>query len=134
MSNLKTANSALTAAILVTGISLAFAQTEDQQPANPMVAATAATPAVTPSEQTPADPNALPPAETTVQLQQQQPAVNDPARATAPVDPTAPLPSDTMARPASDNSYPTPTATSTTTTTTPAASPRYEPAPRADRN
>lgn len=57
MSAIKTATSALTAVALVTGIGLAWAQTEDQtQPTDPMAAATA-TPT---SEQTPADTTAVP--------------------------------------------------------------------------
>jgi hypothetical protein len=130
MSTLKTATSALTAAVLVTGIGLAWAQTEDQtQPTDPMAAATASPT----SEQTPADPNAIQPVDNS--LQQQQP-VDDPARATPPADTTAPLPSDstaattantTAATPTPDNSYMAPAAT-----TAPQSS--YEPAPRADRN
>ncbi|MFT7775917.1 hypothetical protein [Roseateles sp.] len=116
MSHLKTATTALTAAVLVGGIGLAFAQSDDQnQPAEPMTAATASPT----SEQTPADPNALPTADTTTQMPQQMPA-DDPARTAPPVDTTTtPLPSDTPA--ASDNSYRTP-------------APAAEPAPRADRN
>ncbi len=126
MSNLKTATSALTAALLVTGIGLAVAQTDDQQqPADPMTAATAATPTMptTISEQTPADPNAVPPADNTAQIQQQTPQV----------DPAAPLPSTTPGQSATDNSYPTP-ATTTTPAPSPSPAPSYEPAPRADRN
>jgi hypothetical protein len=129
MSTLKTATSALTAAVLVTGIGLAWAQTEDQtQPTDPMAAATASPT----SEQTPADPNAIQPVDNNLQ---QQP-VDDPARATPPADTTAPLPSDstaattantTAATPTPDNSYMAPAAT-----TAPQSS--YEPAPRADRN
>jgi len=140
MSTLKTATSALTAAVLVTGIGLAWAQTEDQpqnQPTDPMAAATASPT----SEQTPADPNAIPPADSSAAAAQQQQAVEDPARATPPVDSTAPLPSDTTTSSTTttsttsttsstanmpDNSYTAPAAT-----TTP---PSYEPAPRADRN
>ena len=51
MSRIKTATTALTAAVLVTGIGLAVAQTAE--PTTPADAMTAA-----PSEQTPADPNA----------------------------------------------------------------------------
>jgi hypothetical protein len=128
MSALKTATSALTAAVLVTGIGLAFAQTEDQkQPTDPMAAATASPT----SEQTPADPNAAPvdpnaaqPADSTATMAAQQPPADDPARVTPPVDSTAATPSTTT------------TDTTTTTTTTP--SPSYDqpatPAPRADRH
>lgn len=124
MSTIKTVTSALTAAVLVTSIGLAFAQTEDQpqqQPTDPMAAATAATP----SEQTPADPNAAPvdpnavaPVDSTAMTAQQQ----EPA--TPPADTAAPLPSSTQTD-----------TTTTTTTTTP--SPSYDattPAPRADRH
>lgn len=119
MSNLKTVTSALTAAVLVTSIGLAWAQTDEQtQPTDPMAAATASPT----SEQTPADPNALP-VDTTVQM-----PADDPARATPPVDTTAPLPADPAVP-----STTTPAASIDTTPTTP-ASPAYEPAPRADRN
>lgn len=126
MSAIKTATSALTAAVLVTGIGLAWAQTEDQQQPTDPVAASTAAPL---SEQTPADPNAAPadpnaamPADSAAAIAEQQPPADDPARVTPPVDSTAALPSDT-------------TTTTTTTTTTP--SPSYDstaPAPRADRN
>lgn len=127
MSTLKTVTSALTAAILVSGIGLAVAQTEDQkQPTDPVAAATAAPL----SEQTPADPNAAPvdpnaamPLESNAAIAQQPAPADDPAKVTPPVDSTAALPSDT-------------TTTTTTTTTTP--SPSYDqpatPAPRADRH
>jgi len=126
MSTLKTATSALTAAVLVTSIGLAFAQTEDQpqqQPAEP----TAAAPA-TLSEQTPADPNAAPvdanamPADSTNTAQ--QPA-DDPAKVTPPVDSTAATPSTTT----TDT-----TATTTTTTTSPSYDQPVTPAPRRDRH
>jgi hypothetical protein len=124
MSNLKTVTSALTAAVLVTSIGLAWAQTDEQtQPTDPMAAATASPT----SEQTPADPNALP-ADTTVQM-----PADDPARATPPVDTTAPLPADTTTPSTTDRSYNstnTPAATMDTT----APNSTYEPAPRADRN
>ena len=120
MSTLKTATSALTAAVLVTGIGLAWAQTEDQpqnQPTEPTAAATAAPI----SEQTPADPNALPPTDSSMQQQQPMPAVDDPARTTPPVDNSAaPLPSD--------SSY------NSSTPATPESSKSDTPAPRADRN
>ena len=124
MSTLKTVTSAMTAAVLVTGIGLAFAQTEDQrQPADPMVAATASPT----SEQTPADPNALPPTDSAAQQQQQpQQPPADPAQATPPVDSTtAPLPSAQDATP--------PATTPSTTPAMPADQPT-PPAPRADRN
>lgn len=128
MSTLKTVTSAVTAVALVTGIGLAWAQTEDQsQPTNTTTAAGAM-----PSEQTPADPNAVPPVDNTAanSMQQQQPQADDPSRTTPPADSTAtPLPSDNRAAPANsmDNGATTP---DTTTSSTPS----YEPAPRADRN
>lgn len=117
MSHLKTATSALTAALLVTGIGLAVAQTDEpQQPADPTVAATPAPL----SEQTPADPNALPPADDTAQMQPPQtPPAVEPAPATMP------------AQPAMDNTYPS----ANVTTAAPGSSGvGSEPAPRADRN
>ena len=105
MSHLKTATTALTAAVLVGGIGLAFAQSQDPSPpAEPMTAA----PAATVSEQTPADPNAPPPADASKQMPQQTPAADDPARTASPPDTTVSMPSEP-----------------------PAAG---EPAPRADRN
>lgn len=121
MSHLKTATTALTAAVLVGGIGLAFAQSEEPTlPAEPMTSATAAPT----SEQTPADPNAQPPVDATAQMQQQMPAVDDPARATPAADTPVAMPSETPATAASDNSY-----------RAPATSPSDNmPAPRADRN
>ena len=125
MSNLKTVTSALTAAVLVTSIGLAWAQTDDQtQPTDPMAAATASPT----SEQTPADPNAMP-ADTTAQ---QMPA-NDPARTMPSVDSTTPLPSDPAVRSTTDRSYNSTNMPAATIDTT-APSSTYEPAPRADRN
>ncbi|MGM9481910.1 hypothetical protein ACS5PN_12060 [Roseateles sp. NT4] len=126
MSTLKTVTSALTAVVLVSGIGLAVAQTEDQkQPTDPVAASTAAPL----SEQTPADPNAAPadvnamPTDSTAAVQQPAPA-DDPAKVTPPVDSTA--------------ATPTTTTTDTTTTTTTTPSPSYDqpatPAPRADRH
>lgn len=111
MSTLKTATSALTAAVLVSSIGFAWAQT-DEQPAQPADVMTAPMP----SEETPADPNALPPVDnTTANTMQQQQQADDPARTPTPADTTtAPLPQETQ--PA--------------VTPEPAA----EPAPRADRN
>ena len=135
MSRLKT-TTALTAALLVTGLGLAVAQTEDQnQPADPMTAATAATP----SEQTPADPNAQPMQQVdpaTQQMQQQTQSQTPP-----PVDTTTPLPSDNAARSATGSSYPSAqstTAPMTDSKRTDGSNASYgsgtEPAPRADRN
>lgn len=126
MSTIKTVTSALTAAVLVTSIGLAVAQTEDQQQPTDPVAASTAAPL---SEQTPADPNAAPvdanamPADTTTVAADQPAPADDPAKVNPPVDSTAaPLPSSTS--------------TDMTTTTTP--SPSYDqsatPAPRADRH
>lgn len=118
MSTVKTVTSALTAAALVTGIGLAWAQTDEQnQPAEPMTATTA-TPI---SEQTPADPNAAP-ADATMQQQTDTTTLQ---QTTPPVDATrstAPLPSDSTYN--NNNN-------SAATTTTDSS---YEPAPRADRN
>lgn len=113
MSALKTATSALTAVALVSGISFAWAQS-DEQPTQPVH-----TPAVVmPSEETPADPSALPPVDnTTANTLQQQQQADDPARTTPPVDTTTtPLPQDSGTQPA------------------PMSAPADEPAPRADRN
>lgn len=104
MSKIKTVTSALTAAFLVSGIGFAVAQTQDQPQTEPM------TTTALPSEQTPADPNALPQAD--LNAQQTQPAV-------PPADTTAPLPAQ------SDTAMTPDTTTSDTS---------YEPAPRADRN
>lgn len=118
MSTVKTVTSALTAAALVTGIGLAWAQTDEQnQPAEPMTASTA-TPI---SEQTPANPNAMP-ADATVQQQTDTTTLQQ--QTTPPVDTTrstAPLPSD--------SAYNNNNSAATTTTDS-----SYEPAPRADRN
>ena len=120
MSTLKTVTSALTAAILVSGIGLAVAQTEDQkQPTEPVAAATAAPL----SEQTPADPNAAPAVDTTAAMAEQQQPADDPAKVTPPVDSTAAMPSTT-----------TTDTTTTTTTTTPSYDQPATPAPRADRH
>lgn len=92
MSTIKTITTTLTAAALVTGIGLAWAQTDDRsQPANTPTATGAM-----PSTQTPADSTTTP-----SPMQQQTPAT-DPSRTTPPVDSTAtPLPSD--ARTMQDN-------------------------------
>lgn len=115
MSKIKTATSALTAALLVSGIGFAVAQTQDQPQTEPM------TTTALPSEQTPADPNAMPQAD--LNAQQTQPPVTEPA--VPPANTTAPMPaqSDTAMTP--DISAPAATTTSDTS---------YEPAPRADRN
>lgn len=106
MSTLKTVTSALTAAVLVTGIGIAVAQTDDS---SQTASADASTVTTMPSEQTPADPNAMP-----AQTPAQQPT-DDPAKMNPAVDTTA--------------------APATTTETTPSA---YDepatPAPRADRH
>ena len=133
MSHRKTAASALTAVALVTGIGFAWAQTEQNQPTDPMAAATAATPT---SEQTPADVNAATttpatPIDSSSQLQQTQP-VDDMNRQAQPLNSsTTPLPNDS--RSTMDNSATTSSANSygSATSTTDAG---YEPAPRADRN
>ncbi len=113
MSALKTATSALTAVALVSGISFAWAQS-DEQPVQPVDTPAA----VMPSEETPADPNALPPVDnTTANTLQQQQQADDPSRTTPPADTTTtPLPQDSSSQPA------------------PMSEPAPEPAPRADRN
>ena len=58
MSRIKTATSALTAAVLVTGIGLAWAQTEENQPTDPMAADDAEAPARRPDEGTSRGPQA----------------------------------------------------------------------------
>lgn len=121
MSALKTATSALTAAVLVTSIGLAFAQTEDRSPQQ-SAAPVAATPAV-PSEETPADPNAVAVNPNTVQAADGNAMAAQQEPATPPADTTVPLPSAS----ATDSA-------STTTTPSPAPSTRHEPAPRRDRH
>lgn len=115
MSAIKTATSALTAVALVSGIGFAWAQS-DPQPAQPVDTPVA----VMPSEETPADPNALPPVDnTTANRMQQQQQADDPARTTPPADSTTtPLPQDSNSQPAAEA----------------APQPSSEPAPRADRN
>lgn len=125
MSTIKTATSALTAALLVSGIGLAWAQTEDaQQAIEP-------TPAVSamPSEQTPADPNTVPLTDNSAATTAQQ-TTTPPA-----VDSTTPAPMSSDANSQAPQSTTTAIDNSTTTTTTPAPeASAYEPAPRADRN
>jgi hypothetical protein len=114
MSALKTATSALTAVALVSGIGFAWAQA-DEQPVQPADIPAAAMP----SEETPADPNALPPVDNTMadRMQPQQQA-DDPARVTPPADSTTTaLPQDSHSQPAA-----------------PLPATSAEPAPRADRN
>lgn len=115
MSTVKTATSVLTAAVLVTSIGLAFAQSEET-PAAPPIEQTTVTP-LTAEQTTPAaDPTAMP-------LQSnaavQQPA-EDPSR-------TTPPPAEPAQTPAQQP------ATQSTAPMTPAPAYR-EPAPRADRN
>ena len=129
MSKLKTATTALTAAVLVTGIGLAWAQTnESVQPTDPMAAATAQPT----SEQTPADPNAVTPTDGATTAGQAMPA-NGPARTTPPVDSSAPMTSDSTARSSTDGSYNNANTTAASGDMSTTAS-TYEPAPRADRN
>lgn len=124
MPTLKTVTSAMTAAVLVTGIGLAVAQTDTQnQPTDPMAAATAKPT----SEQTPADPNA-PATDATMaaqaQAQQQQQPAYDPSRTTPPADgTTAPLPQDsTAATPSTAPATNSMNSTNSTATTTPSDS------------
>jgi len=131
MSTRKTLTTALTAAALVTGISLAWAQTEDQsQPTNSTTAAGAM-----PSEQTPADPNAVPLTDNSAPLTQQSAPTNPPA-----VDGTTPAPqsSDANSQAPLSNTANTSSTVDNSTSITPSSdtstTPSYEPAPRADRN
>lgn len=127
MSKLKTVTSAVTAVLLVSGIGLAVAQSEDtpavQQPAT-MTQAT---------DQAAADPNAAPMTNTTAQ----QPA-DDPTRSQPPADPTAPLPAQDpaqiQAQPQGTTAMPANAPTSPAAPTTQAYDSSAEPAPRADRN
>lgn len=113
MSTLKTLTSAVTAVALVTGIGLAFAQSEDQPAAEPKAAL---------SEQTPADPNAAMTAQPSDTAQ--QPADQAQQQTTPPADSSQQqpaMPADSYAKPATQDSMPAP-----------AAAP--EPKPKADRN
>jgi hypothetical protein len=114
MSTIKTITSAVTAAVLVTGIGLAWAQAEDQSQSTNSTTAAAA-PGI--SEQTPADPNAAPLTDNAAAMPQQGAVTNPPA-----VDGTTPAPLS------SDANSQAPLSTTASTT------PSYEPAPRADRN
>lgn len=104
MSTLKTLTSVATAAVLVTGIGMAFAQSEETPPVQPAPAMPLAS-----DQASPADPSAMP--QSDAASQQQTPA--NPA-----------TPSDPLAKPAAQHDMPTP----------PAVAPRHEPAPKADRN
>jgi hypothetical protein len=121
MSTLKTFTTSLTAAVLVTGISFAWAQSEDrsqQTDSTPPVGAV-------PSEQTPADPNALPPVNDSTVNPTVQRSPNDPARTMPPAGTTsAPMSGQT---PAMQGSSVSPNSSD-------AAASGDEPAPRADRN
>lgn len=144
MSTLKTATSALTAAVLVTGIGLAWAQTAEEQvqPSDPMAAATTATPTPsTTSEQTPADPNATsttaaadqaspnPPIESTAQLPANDPATPDSLRTNQAISGSNSSASTSTSANSSDSM------TSSTTSSYDNSTSSYsEPAPRADRN
>jgi hypothetical protein len=119
MSHLKTVTSAVTAVLLVSGIGLAVAQSEDSLPVTQPATMTQ------PADQAPVDSTAMPLNDTTAQ---QQPA--DPTRSQPPADPTAPLPAQDPAQmqatqPAQDSSMPS---------STPSYDAASEPAPRADRN
>ena len=116
MFNLKTITSAVTAAVLVSGIGLAVAQTEDQPATDPKPAMPLA------SEETPpADQSVMPAADANAQ----QPA-DDPAK-------TAPPATDTTAQ-SSAPQQPAPTPAAQDSMTTPSYTPSTQPAPRADRN
>lgn len=115
MSKIKSVTSAITAAVLASGIGFAWAQSEEQQPStNSTVAADAL-----PSEQTPADPNATSPNSSAMPLESA-------ATTPPPVDSTMPAPQS------SDANSQAPLSTTTTDRSTGTSS--YQPAPRADRN
>jgi hypothetical protein len=121
MSTLKTLTTSLTAAVLVTGISFAWAQSEDRSQQTDTTTAAGAMP----SEQTPADPNALPAANSTTGNQALQQSPNDPSRTMPPAGTTSsPMPGQ---MPAMQGNSVSPTTSDT-------ASSGYETAPRADRN
>jgi hypothetical protein len=125
MSTIKTATTALTAALLVSGIGLAWAQTEDaQQPSEPTTPV-----AAMPSEQTPADPNAVPLTDNSAAMPAQQTAPTNPPA----VDGTTPAPLSSDANSQAPQSTTATMDNSTSVTPMPDAS-RDEPAPRADRN
>ena len=133
MSTIKTATTALTAALLLTGIGLAVAQTEDVQRADPPTEAAATTAAVPLSEQTPADPNAV--ILDAAPTAQQQPV--DQVTPVMPAETPAALPATDQTLPAipagsRDVTYDSNNTSSTTDT--PVVQKSYEPAPRADRN
>jgi hypothetical protein len=113
MSTLKTLTTSLTAAVLVTGISFAWAQSEDRPQQTDTTTATGAMP----SEQTPADPNALPPVDNSTANQSLQQSPTDPARTMPPAGQTPAMQDNNVSPNTSDT-----------------ASSGYEPAPRADRN
>lgn len=124
MFNLKTITSAVTAAVLVSGIGLAVAQTEDQPATDPkpaMPLASEETPPATPA----VDQTAMPAAD----VNAQQPA-DDPSRSPPPADPTAPLPAQDPAQ----TQQTTPAAQPAPDTSTAPAYQSKQPAPRADRN
>lgn len=125
MSTIKTATTALTAAVLVSGIGLAWAQTEDAQQAT----APTTPVAVMPSEQTPADPNAVPLTDNGAAMTAQQTGATTPPA----VDSTTPAPLSSDANSQAPQRTTTTMDNSTSVTPTPDAS-AYEPAPRADRN
>lgn len=125
MSTIKTATSALTAALLVSGIGLAWAQTEDAQQATEPTTTVSAMP----SEQTPADPNAVPLTDNSAAMTAQQTEPTNPPA----VDSSTPAPLSSDANSQAPMSTRTTVGNSSTTTPAPETS-NYEPAPRADRN
>jgi hypothetical protein len=112
MPTLKTLTSAVTAVALVTGIGLAFAQSEDQ-PAAPKPAL---------SEQTPADPSATTTAQPSDTAQQpaDQAQTQSPPATDSSQQPAMPAQGDSYTKPATQDSMP--------------AAPAAEPKPKADRN
>jgi len=131
MSTIKTLTTSLTAAALVTGISFAWAQTEEQSPQTNSTTAAA----TTLSEQTPADPNAVPLTDNSAAMPQESAPTNPP-----PVDSAQSSDANSQATPATqaplNNTANTSSTVDNSTSITPstAATTSYEPAPRADRN
>ncbi|WP_457420050.1 hypothetical protein [Roseateles sp. P5_E7] len=131
MSTIKTLTTSLTAVALVTGISFAWAQTEEQSPQ-----ASTTTAAGTPlSEQTPADPNAVQLTDNSAAMPQESAATNPP-----PVDNAQSSDANSQATPATqaplNNTATTSSTVDNSTSITPSTdtSTSQEPAPRSDRN
>jgi len=127
MSKIKSVTSAITAAVLVSGIGFAWAQSEEQQPSTNSTTAAGALP----SEQTPADPNAT--SLNSTAMPQESAATTPP-----PVDSTTPAPqssdANSQAPQSTTTSVDNSSSMSSTTTDRSTSTSSYEPAPRADRN